>query len=191
MEPSGLNYLGVLTALALFVIGWAMTRDWLWRTDHSSNHQTPLLSHLPHKILVPVADKTSSEREIEILRLLRKDDGAEVFLLHVIEVPQTLPLHAGLPGEEEKAEEIIARAEALAAMQGMEAFSEVRRGRVVSEEIIKAAKDWGADMILMSVHHRRRFLSSLFGRTSERVRHEAACEVVAEDFGNQTAASAA
>ncbi len=188
---TGLNYLGLFAAVALFVMGWALTRDSLWRTDRHLKRHLPHVSKTPHKILVPVAGTFSSEREFELLGLLRRERDMEIRLLHVIEVPMTLPLEASLAGQEKEAEEIIRHAERLTALQGLEIFSEIKKGRVASEEIIRCAKDWGANIILMSVRPRTGLLSILFGHTSERVRHEAPGEVLLGEYPGQILEAAA
>jgi nucleotide-binding universal stress UspA family protein len=113
---------------------------------------------------------------------VRENLETEIRLLHVIEVPMTLPLEASLPQEETKAREILRRGESLANLWGSKFANEIKRGRLASEEIIRTAEDWGADMIVMSVQLRTQLWQKIFGRTSERVRGKGPWEVLLDEF---------
>ncbi len=87
----------------------------------------------------------------------------------VLEVPRTLPLEAPMPEAEAKAEDIIKRGEEIVSLRGLQGKGEVKRGRVAGEEIIRAAKDWEADLIVMGIRSEIRMAQEIFGRTSDLV----------------------
>ena len=132
------------------------------------------------KILVPTSGTFYSEKGIELACRLGEEQKAEIYLINVIEVPRTLPLEAPMPEAEAKATDIIKEGEAIITLRGLQAKGEVRRGRVAGEEIIRAAKDWDADLIVMGIRTNIRMAQEILGRTSDLVIRRAPCEVIVD-----------
>lgn len=130
------------------------------------------------RILVPTSGTLYSERGIELACRLGEEQKAEIYLINVIEVPRTLPLEAPMPEAEAKAKDIIKEGEAIIVLRGLQAKGEVRRGRVAGEEIIRAAKDWDADLIVMGIRSEIRMAQDILGRSSDLVLRRAPCEVI-------------
>jgi nucleotide-binding universal stress UspA family protein len=130
------------------------------------------------RILVPTSGTLYSERGIELACRLGEEQKAEIYLINVIEVPRTLPLEAPLPEAEAKANDIIKQGEAIVTLRGLQAKGDVRRGRVAGEEIIRAAKDWEADLIVMGIRSQIRMAQDMLGRSSDLVLRRAPCEVI-------------
>jgi nucleotide-binding universal stress UspA family protein len=130
------------------------------------------------KILVPTSGTLYSERGIELACRLGGEQKAEIYLVTVLEVPRTLPLEAPMPEAEVQAKDIIKRGEEIVSLRGLPAKGEVKRGRVVGEEIIRAAKDWEADLIVMGIRSEIRMAQEILGRTSDLVLRRAPCEVI-------------
>jgi nucleotide-binding universal stress UspA family protein len=130
------------------------------------------------KILVPTSGTLYSERGIELACRLGGEQKAEIYLVTVLEVPRTLPLEASMPEAEVQAKDIIKRGEEIVSLRGLPAKGEVKRGRVVGEEIIRAAKDWEADLIVMGIRSEIRMAQEILGRTSDLVLRRAPCEVI-------------
>jgi len=178
---ASINFWGVLAALSFA----GMMGMILWRMLQVSRTLRIAVARIPgspQRILVPISDAPSSQRGIDLARRLRETPEAEIRLLHVIEVPMTLPLDARLPHAETKAKEILRQAESWANCREIQIGSEIKRGRLASEEIVRAAEDWEADMIVMTAQPGTRLWQKIFGRTSERVRRQATCEVLLDDF---------
>jgi len=138
------------------------------------------------KILVPTSGTLYSERGIELACRLGEEQKAEIYLINVLEVPRTLPLEAPLHDAEAKAKEIIKEGEAIVNLRGLQVKGEVRRGRVAGEEIIRAAKDWEADLIVMGIRSTIRMAQEIFGRTSDLVLRRAPCEVLVDKLSAET-----
>lgn len=83
------NYAGLFAAVFLLVLGWALVRDLLWRTPRPSGEV--IVPGYHHRILLPVSSPVSAERQIDLAAHLAGNAVPEVLLLHVIEVPLTLP----------------------------------------------------------------------------------------------------
>ncbi len=132
------------------------------------------------KILVPTSGTLYSERGIELACRLGLEQQAEIYLINVIEVPRTLPMEAPMPEAEAKAGDIIKEGETIITLRGLQAKGEVRRGRVAGEEIIRAAKDWEADLIVMGIRSEIRMAQEILGRTSDLVLRRAPCEVIVD-----------
>ena len=130
------------------------------------------------KILVPTSGTLYSERGIELACRLGEEQKAEIYLINVIEVPRTLPLDAPLHEAETKAGEAITRGEEIVTLRGLPVKGEVKRGRVAGEEIIRAAKDYEADLIVMGIRSEIRMAREILGRTSDLVLRRASCEVI-------------
>ena len=138
------------------------------------------------KILVPTSGTPYSERGIELACRLGEEQKAEIYLVNIIEVPRTLPLEATMPEAEAKAEDIIKRGEAIIELRGLPFKGEVRRGRTAGEEIIRAAKDWDADLIVMGIRTQIRMAQEIMGRSSDLVLRRAPCEVIMDRVSLET-----
>ena len=134
------------------------------------------------RILVPTSGTDYSSRGIELACRLGEEQKAEIYLVTVIEVPRTLPMEAPMPVAEAKAQEVIKQGETIVTLRGLPAKAEVRRGRVAGEEIIRAAKDWEADLIVMGIRSQIRMAQEILGRTSDLVLRRAPCEVILDKF---------
>ena len=119
------------------------------------------------KILVPTSGTLYSERGIELACRLGEEQKAEIYLVNVIEVPRTLPLEAPMPEAEARAVDIIKR----------------------GEEIIRASKDWEADLIVMGIRSQIRMAQEILGRTSDLVLRRAPCEVIVDKLSQRPGCS--
>src|SRR6266566_1596280 len=59
------------------------------------------------RILVPTLGQAYAERAVELACRLGQEQKAEVFLVHVLEVPRTLPLGVPLPEAETEAVKVL------------------------------------------------------------------------------------
>ena len=130
------------------------------------------------RVLVPTSGTPYSERGIELACRLGEEQRAEIYLINVIEVPRTLPLDAPLVEAEVKAGDVIKRGEEIVTLRGLPVKGEVKRGRVAGEEIIRAAKDYDADLIVMGIRSEIRMAQEILSRTSDLVLRRAPCEVI-------------
>ena len=137
------------------------------------------------KILVPTSGTAYSERGIELACRLGEEQKAEVYLIHVIEVPRTLPMEAPMPEAESRAQGILKEGESIVSLRGLPVKGEVRRGRVAGEEIIRAAKDWDADLIVMGIRSEIHMAQEILGRTSDLVLRRAPCEVIVDKLSER------
>ncbi len=132
------------------------------------------------RVLVPTSGTLYSERGIELACRLGEEQKAEIYLINVIEVPRTLPLDAPLVEAETKAEDVIKRGEEIVTLRGLPVIGKVKRGRVAGEEIIRAAKDYEADLIVMGIRSQVTMAQDILGRNSDLVLRRAPCEVIVD-----------
>ena len=141
------------------------------------------------RILVPIDDgsETSNRGLAEAINLA-KDQNAKVRLLHVIDESfivydaYSMLTGGGVVLEEfrKRAEKVLAEAKNLAGRSGVEAETkllETLRQRV-GDMILKEARDWGADLIVMGTHGRRGFSQLALGSDAAAVLHDAPVPVL-------------
>ena len=181
-----MSFVGVFLAF-LFVVSMGILLRWMFRVPKA----IPLAAAKARravgaikKILVPTSGTLYSERGIELACRLGEEQKAEIYLINVIEVPRTLPLEAPLPDAESKSKDILRRGEAIVTLRGLPARGEVRRGRIAGEEIIRAAKDWEADLIVMGIRSQIRMAQEILGRNSDLVLRRAPCEIIIDKLSS-------
>ncbi|MCX7918392.1 MAG: universal stress protein [bacterium] len=130
------------------------------------------------RILVPTQGTSYSDRGVELACRLGAEQNAEIVLTYIVEVPRTLPLGAKLPKEEEKAKQALDRAEAIVQLRGLPAIRKIERARVAAEEIIRSAKEYDVDMIVMGVRPRVNPAQMVLGKTTDVLLRRAHCEVI-------------
>jgi universal stress protein A len=152
-------------------------------------------------ILVPTDFSACSDQAIAFARKLGCDLSAVVHLLHVMEEPFITPgsyqVHLpDTPARREarytQARRWLGRTATALNDIGVRTTTEVRSGRPV-DEILKAATDYGADMILMGTHGRSGLAHLLAGSVAEAVLRTSSCPVltVREQPALETPAGAA
>ena len=151
-------------------------------------------------ILVPVDFSAVSGRVADFARTVAAGAFAEVHLLHVLEQPFTTapPYEFHLPDTPARRERLYTQSRARLSgiaddlrVAGVESTIEVRTGSA-AEEIVKAAIDYGADMIVMGTQGRLALQHLLNGSVSEEVVRRACCPVLlVRGHGAASVASAA
>ena len=121
--------------------------------------------------------------DIELVRLaclMAKKARRKVHLVHVIEVPRTLPLKATLTQESEQADKLLNEALTVAEESGCDAVAEVVQARDAGPAIVDEAKDHSCALIMLgSVRHANKAHStqSDLGKTIPFVLANAPCRV--------------
>ena len=77
--------------------------------------------------------------------------ATEVLFTYVIPVPRALALNASLPAEEAEAEQVLNAAAALAKKRGLsKVTTQLRKGRTVVDETLKAVEQEAADLVILT-----------------------------------------
>jgi nucleotide-binding universal stress UspA family protein len=118
--------------------------------------------------------------DIELVRLaclMAKKAKRKVHLVHIIEVPRTLPLKAVLTKESELADKILSEAMAIADEAGCAAVAEVVQARDAGTAIVDEAKDHSCALILLGLVRDTHKAHTDLGKTIPYVLANAPCRV--------------
>src|SRR5213080_2720476 len=102
-------------------------------------------------IAVVVEGKKLDNELVRLACLMAKKAKRKVHLVHIIEVPRTLPLKAVLTKESEHADKLLTDALTIADEAGCEAVAEVVQTRDAGPAIVDEAKDHGCALILLGL----------------------------------------
>src|ERR1700692_1429429 len=102
--------------------------------------------------IVFIVDGKKLDKElVRLACFMAKRGKRKIHLVHIIEVPRTLPLKATLTKESEKANKLRTEAMAIAEEQGCEAVAEVVQTRDAGPAIVDEAKDHACALILLGL----------------------------------------
>ncbi len=140
------------------------------------------------RILVPIDGSATANLGLEEAIKLSKLTGASLRLIHVLD-PLTFAtgfepyaVYAGdlIPRMEEMGKQILEQGKAQAKAAGVTVDSLLFDGLAarVSETVIEAAKDWGADLIVIGTHGRRGVGRFVMGSDAEQIMRAAPVPVL-------------
>lgn len=137
----------------------------------------------PKRIIVATDFSETAEAATSYAIALAKELGAEVVLMHAYEVPTyAFPEGAVIQAElfdrlEHVSREALASVAAQHASSGVSLRTVLRNG-VPFREICDAAREEGADLLVLGTHGRRGLSRLLLGSVAERVVRSAPCPVL-------------
>jgi nucleotide-binding universal stress UspA family protein len=138
---------------------------------------SPLAEFNLKTILVPVDFSNCSDKALHYAVPFARQFGAEITLLHVIEYSREFPeVIMANTGEIHHAEEELE--DLLRSVNGTVACRAILRVGKPAAEIVAAAAQSGADLILLSTHGRSGYAHVILGSTTERVVRNAPCPVL-------------
>ena len=130
------------------------------------------------KILVPVDGSPTSARGLREALALAKDQGAKVRLVHVVDEGLAIGIaEAGIGFEElieglvKSGRAILERARRSAEKRGVRAEGVLyeKMAGTAADSILRDARKWGADLIVMGTHGRRGLRRVVLGSDAEQV----------------------
>jgi nucleotide-binding universal stress UspA family protein len=134
-----------------------------------------------YRLVVPVSGGSIDGRLIEAVRKMCYRKAAEITLVYVVEVEQSMPLDAELPDEVNRGESVLRdAAEATRAgldSQAVHVYTELLQARSAGSAIVDEATDKNADAIMIGAILRRQFGRLTIGDTVDYVLKHAPCEV--------------
>lgn len=132
------------------------------------------------KILVPTDYSENSEHALVYAKALKEAYGGEIDCLHVIDLGHSqigpiegvyvssADIHRSVEMIETHAQEQMEHLRKKEHFLGLEMATHQRRGNA-AEEIVKAAEEFGSDLIVIATHGRGGFERFLFGSTCDKV----------------------
>jgi nucleotide-binding universal stress UspA family protein len=147
------------------------------------------------RIMVAVDDSDPGRWAVAVAAGLAKPLGAELVLLHVINPGAMMSPETAFDAEDirggqlRRSDELLAAAHALVA--AVTPVERVTREGEAADEIVRAAAEWDAELVVMGTRSRGRLASFLLGSTADAVVRRASCPVltVAHDPVKQGTAS--
>lgn len=109
------------------------------------------------KFLVPVSGEKADEEAMKMACSLAKPGKSILYVVYVIEVKRSLPLDAESEVETKRGEEVLARAEAVAATLGCAVETALLQAREVGPAIVDEAVERGVELIVLGINYKRRF----------------------------------
>jgi nucleotide-binding universal stress UspA family protein len=134
------------------------------------------------RVIVPVLGNDSDKRLLKIVERIARRQDADVTLIYVVEVMQSMPLDAELPAEVTRGEQVLheAREEIVRRLESKTAKvnTEILQARSAGAAIVDEAIVRDADVIMMSCSLQRRHGKVTYGETTDYVLRNAPCEVI-------------
>lgn len=134
------------------------------------------------RYVVPVSGGTVDQRLLESLGKQCQRQAADITLVYVVEVEQSMPLDAELPDEVNRGEMVLRdAAERLRRdldPSTVNVFTELLQARAAGAAIVDEATDRNADAIMLGATLRRQFGHLTLGDTVDHVLKYAPCEVI-------------
>lgn len=136
------------------------------------------------RLLVPIKGSSGDSRVFDIIGQFAARQPVAVTLINVVEVQQSMPLDAELPGDIEHGEQVLRDAEAatLVGIGGAErshrVMTELLQARSAGAAIVDEAIERASDVIVMAARIRKRHGKPTFGETVNYVLKNAPCEVI-------------
>jgi nucleotide-binding universal stress UspA family protein len=130
------------------------------------------------RILIAVDPDHTGMPAIDVGVRLAETLGARIGLLHIVDTDLAYPAEGGAPPEHLLAEERLTGREALqsllARLPRPDAEILVREGKP-ADGIVAAAREWGADLIVLGTEGRKGLSRLLMGSVAEHVLRDAPC----------------
>ena len=130
------------------------------------------------RILVAASGNGADEEAVKLACDLAKKSKAEVYVVYIIEVKRSLPLDAVITHEIQRAEEVLTRAEDIAAERDYEVETDLIQARDAGSAIVDEAMERDVDLILMGLTYKTRFGVFDLGSAIPHVLKEAPCRVL-------------
>jgi nucleotide-binding universal stress UspA family protein len=130
-------------------------------------------------ILVPIDGSPASMAAVLLACSIVKKNksGSKVYAVHVIEVKRSLPLDAEMPDQVTSGEDLLTRAEKVAAEADVRIEGELLQARDAGHAIVDEAMERGVDLILMGAEHKSPTGEYQMGRITQYVVKSAPCNV--------------
>ena len=127
---------------------------------------------------MPISGNGADKEAIKLACILAKNNKAEVYVVYIIEVERSLPLDAQVDLEVEKAEDVLTRAEDIAADVGYDIETDLLQAREAGPGIVDEAMERDVALIVMGVGYKKHLGEFDLGKAIPYVLREAPCRVL-------------
>ena len=101
----------------------------------------------------------------------------KLYVVHVMEVPRTLPLDADMSEESKRADAILTRVEDVAGKSKCQLESEIIQARDVAQTLVDEAADRDVGLLILGMQRREKYGKFYLGSTIPAVLASARCRV--------------
>lgn len=129
-------------------------------------------------ILVLASGTKVDEEAVEFACELAKKNKSKLYVAHVIEIDDTLPLDTEIEEKIQKGESILDEAENTVKRAGWKVETELLQARKSGPAIIDEASECGADLIILGTFYEEKFGEFSLGETIPYVLKHAPCRVI-------------
>jgi nucleotide-binding universal stress UspA family protein len=130
------------------------------------------------RILVPVNGTPTSDHAFRWACQLARQTRAELYAVHVSEIPMEFPLNTEFVQEDNKGEAILARIEAIAGEEKCKVDAQLLQARHAGPALVLEAEDRQMEMIILGIPYRHRLGHCVLGTTSTYLLEHAPCQVI-------------
>jgi len=188
-------HVGVLgSAIAIvFLVLLALVFRWMFRVPRQLPYEVAQIRRTVNQLrtlVVPVVPQISSERAVELACRLAEPQQAQIVLVHVVEVPLSLPLDAAMPKQREVGEGSIAVGVTICETHELPCEGVIVPARSAWEGILRVAREHRADLIVLGLDAKARRPGEELSRNVAQVVRRAPCEVLVDRPAGQTVAEA-
>ena len=134
------------------------------------------------RVMVALHDSASVESLVNLACHLSQTMDADLVALYVVELPPVTPLDALDESIDRSGKELLAQAARMAGKLSMSLSHVLLRAREAGEAIVGAAKERGADLLIIGHHkpHPHPVGETLLGGVVQYVAHHAPCRVIVQ-----------
>ena len=104
--------------------------------------------------------------------------NATVFLVHVIELPDTTPLDAEIPDLERAGRKILQAAARVVRRSGLKAETLMYRARLAGEALLDEINAKRIELAIFGYHHRRSLTELILGTAAHHLTRHAPCQML-------------
>ena len=129
------------------------------------------------RILVPVRGAPIDQDALLLSSEIARQSKAMLYVVYIIEVPRTLPLHASPDSEMDAAETVLSQMESTCERQHVKVETELLQARQTGPAVVAEATERGADLIVMGMSYKRRYGDFTLGDAIPYILEYAMCPV--------------
>ncbi len=167
----------------LFVVLLALVFRWMFRVPRQLPYEVAQIRRTVNQlrtVVVPVVAAISSERAVELACRLAEPQQARIILVHIVEVPLSLPLDASMPKQREAGEVSIAVGVTICETHELASEGIIMPARSAWEGILRVARERRADLIVLGLDAKARRPGEELSRNVAQVVRRAPCEVLVD-----------
>ncbi len=174
--------LGTIISVVFLVLLTLVFR-WMFRVPRQLPYEVAKIRRTVNQLrtlVVPVVAAMSSERAVELACRLAEPQQAQIILVHVLEVPLSLPLDAAMPVQRAAGDASISVGVTICETHELPCEGVIVPARSAWEGILRVARERHADLIVLGLDAKMRRPGEELSRNVAQVVRRASCEVLVD-----------